>query len=200
MIFSTLPVAVQWVIQNGYLLMFVVMLVEGPVITAAGAFVAALGFFNIWVVLVLSILGNFIPDLLYYALGRWGRETFMDKYGHYFGLNKDKIKRIEGMIDKHSLRSLVIIKLIPLLATPGLIVAGLTKMNFRKYVRWSLIITVPTSLFYLIIGYYFGAAYDTIARYLRIGGFLILIFVAVFALIVYLENKFSDRIVEKMEE
>lgn len=200
MIFSTLQVAAQWVIQNGYLLMFAVMLVEGPVITAAGAFVAALGFFNIWIVLILSLLGNLIPDILYYAMGFWGREQFLDKYGHYFGLDKDKIKYLEGMIEKHAVKSLVVIKLVPLLATPGLIVAGLTKMDIRKYIKWSLIITIPSSLFYLIVGYYFGAAYDNIARYLRIGGYLILIFILVFAVIIYFERKFSGRLAEEMEK
>jgi membrane protein DedA with SNARE-associated domain len=199
MIFSTLQVAVQWIIQNGYLLMFLIMLAEGPVVTAAGAFVAALGFFNIWVVLVLSLLGNLIPDILYYAMGFWGREQFIDKYGHYFGLDKDKIKHLENMIEKHAVKSLIVIKLVPLLATPGLIVAGLTKMDIKKYIKWSLIITIPSSLFYLIIGYYFGAAYDTIARYLRIGGYLALFFVIIFAAIIYLERKLSRRFAEEME-
>ena len=33
---------VQWVIQHGYPLLFIVMLIDGPVVTAAAAFAAAL--------------------------------------------------------------------------------------------------------------------------------------------------------------
>lgn len=200
MIFSILQGAVDWVVQNGYLLMFIIMLVEGPAATAAGAFGAALGFFNIWVVLALSLFGNIIPDFLYYAIGFWGREKFIDKYGHYFRLNKDKIKKLEDMFERHTVKALVIIKLVPLLATPGLIVAGLTKMDFKKYIKWSLTITVLASSFYLIIGYYFGTAYNTIVRYIRIGGYLILFFIIIFAAIVYLERKFSQKIAEKMQK
>ncbi len=199
MFFSTLQVAAQWVIQNGYLLMFLVMLIEGPVITAAGAFVAALGFFNIWIVLILSLLGNIIPDIAYYMVGFWGREQFVDRYGHYFNLDKKKMEHLEEMFDKHAVKSLVIIKLVPLLATPGLIVAGLTRIDIKKYMKWSLIITVPSSLFYLILGYYFGAAYDAVAHYLRIGGYLILFLIIILAAIVYLERKVSRKLAEEME-
>jgi len=200
MIFSTLPIAMQWIIQNGYLLMFVVMLIEGPVITAAGAFGAALGFFNIWTVLMLSLLGNIIPDILYYAIGFWGREQFIDKYGHYFGLNKNKIKNLEDMFEKYAVKSLFVIKLVPLFATPGLVAAGLIKMDIKKYIKWILIITIPSSLFYLIIGYYFGATYNSIVHYLRIGGYLILFFVIIFVVIMYFERKLSERIAEKMKK
>ena len=71
------------------------------------------------------------------------------------------------------------IKMIPLLATPGLILVGATKMDVKKYAFWSIVITIPTSLFYLIIGYYFGAAYNTIEHYLNLG-----IYVAIAAVIV----------------
>ncbi len=200
MFFSTLWPAAQWAIQNGYTLMFLVMLAEGPVITAAGAFAAALGYFNVWIVLLLSILGNFIPDILYYAIGFWGRERFVDRYGGYLGLDSKRLKHLEEMIEKHAVKSLVLIKLIPLLATPGLIVAGLMKMNVKKYLTWSLIIIVPSSLFYLVVGYYFGAAYSTIEHYIRMGGYLILFFLAVFFTLMYFERRFYDKIAKRLEE
>ncbi len=200
MLFSTLQVAVEWIVQNGYTLMFLVMLVEGPVVTAAGAFVAALGVFNIWIVLILSILGNLVPDFLLYIIGYWGREQFFDKYGYYFGLDRDKIKRFETMLNKHAVKSLFVIKLVPLLATPGLIVAGITKMELKKYIKWSLIITIPSSLFYLIIGYYFGAAYDTIAHDIRIGGYFLIGFIILFIVAMRFWKKISKKVAEIMED
>lgn len=197
MVLSILQPAVLWVIKNGYLLMFVLMLIEGPVITAAGAFAAALGFFSVWVVFVLSILGNIIPDIIYYFLGYWGRERFVDKYGRYFGLSKKNIDYVESLMKKHSVKTLVLIKTFPLMATPGLIAVGIMRMDLKKYIKWCTIITIPSSLLYLVIGYYFGTAYHYMVRYIQIGEYLFLFFVLVFIFAKYFAKKILEGFYEK---
>ena len=62
----------EWLIRNGYLVMFLVMLIEGPAVTAIGALGAALGHFNVFIVFILSFFANFLPDVLYYYMGHWG--------------------------------------------------------------------------------------------------------------------------------
>ena len=187
---------VTWAIQHGYPLLFVLMLLEGPVVTAAGAFAAALGVFNIWVITILSILANLIPDAAYYALGYWGRGQVLEKYGHYFGITKERITLVEDLTHEHSGKALLAIKLIPFLATPGLIVVGASKMDIKKYAFWCTIITLPTSIVYLILGYYFGAAYSSINHYLNAGIYVIIAAVAIIITVVYLQRKYSSRIVK----
>jgi membrane protein DedA with SNARE-associated domain len=191
---------VQWVLQHGYPLLFIVMLIEGPVVTAAGAFAAALHYMDIWIVLLLSVLANLIPDLVYYAIGYWGRERFINKYGHYIGITPERIATTEKLAAAHSGKSLFMIKMIPLLATPGLILVGATKMDIKKYAFWSIVIVIPTSLFYLIIGYYFGAAYNTIEHYLNLGIYVVIAALAVIGLLVYLQRKYASRFFKKFEQ
>jgi membrane protein DedA with SNARE-associated domain len=191
---------VQWVLQHGYPLLFVLMLIEGPALTAAGAFAAAIGYFNLWTVFFLSVLANLIPDILYYAIGFWGRRTLLEKYGHYFGLTKARLKSAEELATKHSGTSLIAIKTIPLLATPGLIIVGASRMDIRKYIFWSIAITVPSSLLYLILGYYFGAAYDAVQQYLNIGGYVVILGIVIVYIVVYLQRKYARRIIEKYKK
>jgi membrane protein DedA with SNARE-associated domain len=187
----------QWLAGNGYAVFFVLTLVEGPIVTAAAAFAAALGYFNIYLVFLVSLLGNFIPDAIYYAIGYWGREQFVDQYGHYLGLTKTKVEKIEKMIEEHAGKSLIAIKLIPFLATPGLIITGMTKMDLRKYALWNVIITVPSSLLYLLIGYYFGAAYTRIIHNLTIG---IVVIALVIVGIFFLQKKLNERFAGLIEK
>jgi membrane protein DedA with SNARE-associated domain len=198
MIPTTFPAITQWILHNGYSLMFVLMLIEGPVVTAAGAFAAALSYFHLWIVFLLSILGNLIPDAVYYALGYWGRHRFIDAYGHYFGLTKERVKAAERLASKHTGKSLFAIKTIPFLATPGLIVIGASKMDLRKYIFWSIIITLPSSLIYLLLGYYFGAFYSTIDHYLHLGWYLIALTLAVLFAILYFQRKFTENFAKKI--
>ena len=171
------------------------MLVEGPVVTAAGAFAAALNYFNIWTIAGLSILANLIPDAIYYAIGYWGRERVLEKYGHYIGVTKERIALVERLAADHSGKSLLAIKLIPLLATPGLIVVGASRMDIKKYALWCTIITLPTSIGYLIIGYYFGAVYASIDHALYVGTYVIIGAAAIVIGFVTLQRKYSSRIV-----
>lgn len=196
---TTLQEAAKWVIGHGYSLMFVLMLIEGPAVTAAGAFTAVLGYFNIWIVFLLSILGNLIPDVIYYLIGFWGREKLIDKYGRYFRIKPEMIAYLEKLIHKNLAKALIVIKLVPLLATPGLIITGVVRAELKKYIIWSIIITVPSSVFFLIIGYYFGNAYDSIAHYLDYGEYLALIAIALFFIISYVWKKIAGRLAEKLE-
>src|SRR5512140_1915224 len=108
---ATFSGAFQWIIAHGYLLMFVIMVVEGPVITAAAAFASALGYFNLYLVFLLSILGNLVPDVIYYAIGYWGRKRLVNKYGHYLGLSDTRILHLENLSEKHAGKALTLIKL-----------------------------------------------------------------------------------------
>jgi membrane protein DedA with SNARE-associated domain len=190
---------VQWVLQHGYPLLFLVMLIEGPVITAAAAFAAALHYMNVWIVLLLSILANLIPDLVYYAIGYWGRETFINKYGHYIGITPEHIASTEKLAEQHSGKSLFLIKMVPFLATPGLILVGATKMDLKKYAFWSIVIIIPSSLLYLIIGYYFGAAYTVIDHYLHVGGYAIAAALVIIVLIAYLQRTYFSHLGKKIQ-
>jgi membrane protein DedA with SNARE-associated domain len=175
------------------------MLIEGPVITAAGAFAAALHYMNIWIVLLLSILANFIPDVVYYAIGYWGRERFLDTYGHYLGVTPERIAAAEKLAEQHSGKSLFLIKMTPLFATPGLILVGATKMDIKKYALWSIAIIIPSSLLYLIIGYYFGAAYNTIEHYLNLGIYVAIAATVIVIAIAYFQRKYFSRLEKEIE-
>jgi len=185
-------------VHYGYLLMFVAMLIEGPVVTAAGAFAAALGYFNVWVVLALSILGNFVPDVIFYAIGFWGRERLVDKYIHRLKITPERVEKLEKLYHEHIGKTLTIIKLAPILATPGLIVAGIARVPVKKFMIWSLIVTAPSSLFYLLLGYYSGAAYGRILRYANYGGYFIAAAIGIFILLSYLQKKYGKKLGEEI--
>lgn len=174
--------------------MFLAMLIEGPVVTAAGAFAAALGAFNIWIVFILSIFGNLVPDAIYYLLGYWGREGIIKKHPRLFRISEERLAKLEELYATHPGKTLLAVKLLPFLATPGLVVAGIAKVPLKKYSWWNIAITLPSSLFYLIIGYYFGATYGLIAKYIKrvelIGAILLVVFIAIY----FISRKLTQRI------
>jgi membrane protein DedA with SNARE-associated domain len=197
---ASLQGTTQWIIANGYWILFLAILIEGPIMTAAGAFAAALGYMNAYFVFLLSVAGNLIPDIALYAIGYWGRKSLAEKYGHRVGLNERRIKYLENLLERHAGKALTIIKLLPILPTPGLILAGATRMPIKKYTFWSIVIIFPSSLFFLIIGYYFGAAYATVERYLHYGGYAIIGLIILFGMIYFFYKRISKKIAENIEK
>ena len=52
------PAILGYIKTIGYPLMLLIMIVEGPIATLLAAFAASLGFFNIYLVFILSMLGT----------------------------------------------------------------------------------------------------------------------------------------------
>jgi len=177
---TTFSGAFDWVIAHGYALMFLAMLVEGPVVTAAASFAAAFGYFDIFIVFILSILGDLMADVFYYALGYSGRIIFIQKFGRHFGLTDERIGKIETLLNNNPNKTLVALKLTPFLPTPGLAIVGTSRMPIKKFITVCSAVILPKTIFFTVVGYYFGSAYTAILSKYEKGG---LIFGAIVLLI-----------------
>lgn len=184
------------IITYGYLLIFLLMVVEGPITTVVSAFASALGYFDIYIVFLLALVGNLIPDLIYYALGYWGRTSFIDKHKKIFGFRKAQIANLEKFSIDNAVKSLLVVKLLPFLAMPGLITAGAMKIPFGKYLKWVLIIIFCNSLFFLLVGYYFGSTYKTFERYFDFKLYLVAILLVILGLVIYGYKKIAARMLK----
>ena len=187
------------VIAGGYIVMFLGMLLEGPMTTAAASFAATLGYFNIWIVFVLAILGDLVADVVYYAIGYASRIAVIEKYGHRFGLSKQKMEKIEHLLKTHPAKTLVVIKLAPLLPVPGLMMVGATHMKLSKFTTIASLIILPRVILFIALGFYFGRAYESISLYI-VNAQYIVVLCAALAFIVYYGYKiFIATIARRLE-
>jgi membrane protein DedA with SNARE-associated domain len=184
MVFETFSVASNFVLHNSYILIFLMMVIEGPMVTAAAAFAASLGYFNIYLIFFMSLMGDLVGDCLHYIIGYFSRIGVIEKYGQKIGLKADFLKRMETKLQNNLGKAMFIIKFTPI-TTPGLLTAGALKVPIRSYVFYSLIITLPRTIFFVSIGYYFGVGFEKIANYFEWGQYLFF-GILVLILIIYL--------------
>ena len=179
--------------------MFIGMLLEGPMTTAAASFAAALGYFNIWIVFVLAILGDLVADVVYYAIGYVSRTAVIEKYGHRFGLSTHRMEKMEHLLKTHPGKTLIVIKLAPLLPIPGLMMVGATHMKFNKFAATAALIILPKVILFMALGYYFGRAYESISKYIENAQYVIVLG-AVLAFAVYYGYKaLTATIAQRLE-
>lgn len=168
--------------NNGYWILFPMMIIEGPVATIIAALLAALGAFNVFVVLGLSILGDMIGDVILYYFGyRWGM-AFVDKIGKYMGITAWLVEKLKKYYVNHSGKIVFVAKSTTGMAWAAMVVSGIVKMNFKKFLRYSFLGGVVWSTFLVSMGYFYGYLWREISQYIKwigwvIGGLLVISFI-----------------------
>jgi membrane protein DedA with SNARE-associated domain len=189
----------QFLQIHGYWIMFLLMFIEGPIVTYIAAFAASMRIFNIYYVLILSILGNTLPDLIYFLIGRLGKHEKIRKYLSRF-FNETRIKRIREHLRDNPWKTITVIKITPALPFPGFILSGTTELKLSKFLLCSFIVSAVYSIFFSILGFYSGLAFSTIAKYISYGGFLMGIAILALVVIWLLYRFFSKEVSEKIEK
>lgn len=188
-----------WVKGAGYAVIFFAMLIEGPVVNAAAAFASALGYFSIWAVILLAILGDLVADFVYYALGYFSRISVIERYGHYFGISERRMKHLERLLNTHPIKTLIVIKLMPVLPTPGLMIVGTTRMPLKEYATMSTLIILPKITIFTVLGYYFGSAYNSVTQYAQNGQYFIIAAIIAVIVVYWAYQKSSELIARQLE-
>ena len=186
---------VNYLQTYGYIVMFVLMFIEGPIVTYIASFIASQGFFHIYWVLLLSIIGSFLPDVFLFWIGRLGMGSkVLNKKGKLMAV----LREILSHMDKHPGKSIAIIKMVPGVPVPGLILIGKTNIKFLKFVMYILMVGIPYALFFTALGYYSGLTFSQVSKYMRIEGIILIAILAAF--LFFMVNKMSPKIAEKLEK
>ncbi len=154
-------------------------------VSVFSGFLASVGLMNFLLAYFTVALGDFIGDLMYYSFGKFGREKFIKTKGHYIGVSMEKVQKLEKHFEKHAFKTLFTGKLLHGIGTITLVAAGIANVGYKKIAAANSISTAVKSMALILIGYYFGKAYENLNLYLGIVTFAILavLLVLYFALI-----------------
>lgn len=188
----------DWIVQHGYIFMFLIMLFEGPVVTASGALGAALGFFNVSIVFGLSILAGFLPDVIYYSIGHWGGPHALDRYGKRFGITQERREQAAQFINQNAGKWLFFVKTVPFVSPPGLAITGALGGSVKRFIWWSIVIDTATALFFVVIGYYSGKGYEILTNYPEYASFGLAGAFLLFILIAHLYSRAVKKLSQRI--
>ena len=116
-----------------YVLLSVLVAVEGPVATLLGAVAASAGLLRPWLVFVFASLGNLAADSLWYLLGYLGKIERLFHSGRRLGVKPELLERLTHGMRKHTVKILFFAKLSVSFVIPSLVAAGLVKAPWRRW-------------------------------------------------------------------
>ncbi len=120
---------------------------------AAGAF-AAIGSFNIFLLLFLLFLAAFLGDTVNYWIGHFFGRQIIDH--PKIPINQEHIERTQKFYDKHGGKTIFLARFIPIIRTFAPFVAGVGKMDYKKFIAYNASGGATWVCGFALLGYFFG--------------------------------------------
>ena len=118
-----------------------------------------------------------------YIVGFYAGRPFIVRYGKYILLNEKHLVTAEKWFEKWGDKATFIARLLPVIRTVISLPAGIAKMDFRKFVFYSFVGSVPWTLMLAYVGYWLGPEWESIKGVFR--GLDIVVVLAVVLVIVW---------------
>lgn len=130
-------------------------LLPGDSLLFTGGMLAAQGSPNIWVLVPLVIVTAFAGDQCAYWIGRKiGPAIFRKEDSRFF--KKQYVVETHEFFEKHGPKTIILARFVPIVRTFMPVLAGVSKMSYRKYVAFDIVGAVLWGGGVTIIGYFLG--------------------------------------------
>jgi membrane protein DedA with SNARE-associated domain len=147
-----------------YLVLALLVAVEGPIATLLGAAAASAGLMRPILVFIAAAFGNLTADSLWYSLGYAGKIETALRLGRRVGIRQDFLESLEKGLQNHATKIMLMAKLTMSFMIPSLLAAGLVKVPWR---RWFPAVFSGEMLWtgsLVLIGYYATEAIKRVER------------------------------------
>lgn len=134
-------------------LVFVPFLPGDSLLFAAGAF-AALGSFNIVIVLLILWAAAFLGDTANYWIGHFFGEKILNS--PKVPLNRNHIEKTEQFFVKHGGKAIFLARFVPIVRTMAPFVAGIGKMEYKKFLHYNIAGGFAWVFAFTLLGFFFG--------------------------------------------
>ncbi len=145
-------------------------LIPGHIVIILGGFLAHLGILSLPLTLFLASLGAVLGDLMGYILGKKYGAEWIEKYGRFFYIKEEHIKKSHDMLHKHTGKALIIGRFSPITRALMPFFAGAGDIKPGIFWTYNIIGGTLWAVSSVMIGYLAGASYlfvaDYIGRYL----------------------------------
>ena len=166
-----------------------------------GGFMASVGAVALLPTVLILFLGDLLSDIIWYYIGFYGGEKTVDWISRYYKAIHQHIEQIKLMLNQHTGKILVTVKLTSGLCIATILAAGITKINFKKFLFYDIIGSANWVLITVLLGYFSGSSYLIVSRYFKDAGFLVLAVIILFIIIInYLDKRKNFQYAKIKEE
>jgi len=194
---------VGYIGDMGYWGIFLLMFLESTffpfpseIIMIPAGYLAYKGEMNLYMVVLMGIMGSIGGALLNYYLAKSFGRTFILRYGKYFFIKKETLDKLESFFEKHGEISTFTGRLIPGIRQLISLPAGLARMNIAKFSFYTGMGAGIWVIILVVLGYAVGSNEELISQYLKSATLITLISVVLIAVFYVVRYKRRKKILE----
>lgn len=174
---------------------FFMFFLPGSSMLFTAGLLAAHGFFNVWALLALITLAAILGDSAGYWFGRRVGEALYERPdGRFF--RRSYVERTHDFYERHGVRAVVLARFVPIIRTFAPILAGVARMNYRKFFLYNVAGGILWGTGVTFAGYYLGEKVPLVDKYLTP---IILLIIVVTFIPLFTEWKKSNNNMKKKD-
>ncbi len=180
----------------GYLGIFIIIFLESGILFAlpgdsllftAGLFASAYSF-NLFLLIFIIFLGTFFGGAVGYEIG-----VYLEKLKRYsffkVVLKQEHIENAHQFFDKYGKFAIVFSRFVPIVRTFTPIVAGIARVHYKLFIKYSLIGSILWATVVTLLGYFLGRAFPVIKDYLWVIAILVVLVSLIPILVEVIKNR-----------
>ncbi len=162
------------------------------VILPFGGYLVHTGRLDFWGTVMAGTVGGTLGSIGSYYLGIKGGRPFLHKYGRYIGISERKLVLADYWFARYGEATVFFTRLLPIVRTFISLPAGIARMNFKKFVIYTFLGSLPWSILLVYVGYALGQNWQAIKPWFHRLDFLVAALLGML-LLYYLWGKIKRR-------
>lgn len=130
--------------------------VPSELIFGFAGYLVYLGRLDFTTAVIAGVVGGLIGSVTAYLIGYYGGQTFVVKYGKYVLLSKRHVDMAQQWFDRYGLKAAFYSRLLPVVRTFISLPAGFAKVDFAKFVLYTVLGSVPWTIGLISAGMLLG--------------------------------------------
>ena len=135
------------------------------IIMPFSGYLVSQGRFSLIGIAIAGSVGSVIGSALAYWVGIYGGRKFIEKYGKYFLISKHDLDIADRFFAKYGTSAVFFSRMLPVVRTFISLPAGISKMNFKKFIIYTFVGSLPWCYGLGFLGQKLGEHWNTLGVY-----------------------------------
>jgi membrane protein DedA with SNARE-associated domain len=191
----------EFIIKFGYPALFLGALLEGESVLIAAGFLAKGGYLNLFLVMLIALMGTYTADTTIYFLGRRKGEGIISR----FPVAKTYYPKFKALFNKYGIWAVFITRYLYGLRLAAAAAMGTMKMNKGKYLPFNFLSCTIWAVLIGSLGYMFGASLEALLGQVKhyekiVVGFIVVVGIGIWLIRRVRSKRRSEKIDQIKEE
>lgn len=112
-----------------------------------------------------GMVGGMVGSALAYCIGYYGGPRFVNHYGKYLLVKESHVDVAQRWFDKYGIKAVFFSRMLPIIRTFISLPAGFARVNFKKFLVYTFLGSLPWTIFILWAGMMLGENWQILTQY-----------------------------------